>query len=156
WLPAASTRCRTARCGRCRTSSNARGQALACVGSTARAKMTRMADVPTAALALGAVPGAVLARKYRVERIIGEGGMGIVVEARHLRLDERVAIKFLLTQQARLPDASARFVREARAAVKIKSEHVARVWDVGELDEITPFIVMEYLEGTDLSAVVEK
>src|SRR5262249_30673972 len=115
-----------------------------------------MASPPTAAEMIGATVGNVLAGKYRVERVIGEGGMGVVVEARRLRLDERVAIKFLLPAYAQHADAAPRFLREARAAVKIKSEHVARVWDVGELDNGTPFMVMEYLEGSDLGAVVAK
>ncbi len=95
-------------------------------------------------------PGTVLAGKYRVERVIGQGGMGVVVEARHIALDERVALKFLLPEYAKHPDASARFLREARAAVKIKSEHVARVSDVGTLDTGSPYMVMEYLEGGDV------
>src|SRR5262245_32594102 len=82
--------------------------------------------------------------------------MGVVVEARHIALDERVAIKFLLPDYARAPEASARFLREARAAVKIKSEHVARVSDVGELETGAPYMVMEYLDGRDLAGVLEK
>src|SRR6185295_9424600 len=102
------------------------------------------------------VPGAVLAGKYRVERIIGQGGMGLVVEARHIALDDRVALKFLLPEYATHPEASERFLREARAAVKIKSEHVARVSDVGTLDTGAPYMVMEYLEGSDLSSMLVK
>ncbi|HEY4121174.1 MAG TPA: serine/threonine-protein kinase [Byssovorax sp.] len=101
-------------------------------------------------------PGTVLAGKYRVERIIGQGGMGLVVEAKHIALDERVALKFLLPDYASHPEAAARFLREARAAVKIKSEHVARVSDVGTLDNGSPYMVMEFLEGSDLSQVLEK
>jgi eukaryotic-like serine/threonine-protein kinase len=97
------------------------------------------------------LPGALLAGKYRVERIIGQGGMGVVVEARHLALDERVALKFLLPEYATHPEASTRFLREARAAVKIKSEHVARVSDVGTLDTGAPYMVMELLDGRDLA-----
>jgi serine/threonine-protein kinase len=82
--------------------------------------------------------------------------MGVVVEARHIALDERVALKFLLPDYAQHPEASARFLREARAAVKIKSEHVARVSDVGTLDSGAPYMVMEYLEGSDLSNVLVK
>jgi eukaryotic-like serine/threonine-protein kinase len=93
------------------------------------------------------LPGSVLAGKYRVEKIIGQGGMGVVVEARHIALDERVALKFLLAEYAHHPEAAARFLREARAAVKIKSEHVARVSDVGTLDSGAPYMVMEYLDG---------
>jgi serine/threonine-protein kinase len=77
--------------------------------------------------------------------------MGVVVSALHLELDQRVAVKFLLAHIAS-PEAVARFVREARAAVKIRSEHVARVIDVGRLDDGAPYMVMEYLEGRDLAA----
>jgi serine/threonine-protein kinase len=98
----------------------------------------------------------VLAGKYRVERILGQGGMGVVVEARHIALDERVALKFLLPDFALHPEFNARFLREARNAVRIKSEHVARVSDVGTLETGAPYMVMEYLEGRDLSGVLEK
>jgi serine/threonine-protein kinase len=101
-------------------------------------------------------PGQVLAGKYRVDRVLGRGGMGVVVEARHVQLDERVALKFLLPDYAKVPEASARFLREARAAVKIKSEHVARVSDVGTLETGSPYMVMEFLEGTDLSKALER
>ena len=101
-------------------------------------------------------PGTVLAGKYRVERVIGRGGMGVVVEARHVALDERVALKFLLPDFASHPEASARFQREARAAVKIKGEHVARVSDVGTLESGSPYMVMEFLEGIDLSQALQK
>jgi len=100
--------------------------------------------------------GDVLAGKYRVEKVLGAGGMGVVVSARHLQLDERVAIKFLLPDALKNSEAVARFHREARAAVKIKSEHVARVIDVATLDNGSPYIVMEYLEGSDLSAWVRQ
>ncbi len=99
-------------------------------------------------------PGQVLGGKFRVERIIGEGGMGIVVEATHLQLDERVALKFLRREVMKMPDVVARFDAEARAAVKLKSEHVARVSDVGHTDEGIPFMVMELLDGTDLGRAV--
>jgi serine/threonine-protein kinase len=99
----------------------------------------------------GVAPGDVLAGKYRVERLLGVGGMGVVVAAHHIQLDERVALKFLLPETLRIPEAVARFVREARAAVKIKSEYVARVTDVGQLETGSPYMVMEYLEGGDLS-----
>jgi len=96
--------------------------------------------------------GSVLAGKYRVTRILGEGGMGIVVEAIHLQLDDRVAIKFLRSEALGSQQIVARFAREARAAIRIKSEHVARVIDVGVLDDGAPYMVMEYLEGRDLEA----
>jgi serine/threonine-protein kinase len=101
-------------------------------------------------------PGDVLARKYRVERVLGVGGMGIVVAAHHLQLDERVAIKFLLPGALGSPDAVARFLQEARASVKVKGEHVVRVMDVGQLDTGSPYIVMEYLDGHDLQAWLDR
>jgi eukaryotic-like serine/threonine-protein kinase len=100
--------------------------------------------------------GDILAGKYRVERVLGVGGMGVVVSALHVQLDERVAIKFLLPGALANPDAVARFGREARAAVKIKSEHVARVTDVGVLESGAPYLVMEFLHGRDLAAVVHE
>jgi serine/threonine protein kinase len=96
-------------------------------------------------------PGDVLAGKYRVERVLGVGGMGVVVAAHHIQLDEKVALKFL-HPEALDAESRARFAREARAAVKIKNEHVARVTDVGELDDGAPYMVMEYLDGGDLDA----
>src|SRR6476620_3550678 len=95
-------------------------------------------------------PGTVLAGKYRVERVLGQGGMGVVVAAMDIQLERMVAIKFLLPEFSQHPEASQRFLREARAAVKIKSDHVARVIDVGTMDGGSPYMVMEYLEGRDL------
>jgi eukaryotic-like serine/threonine-protein kinase len=103
-------------------------------------------------LKMSVVEGQLLAGKYRVERVLGVGGMGIVVAALHIQLDERVALKFLLPEALGNGEAVARFAREARAAVKIKSEHVARVSDVGTLDDGAPYMVMEYLDGVDLCA----
>lgn len=100
--------------------------------------------------------GEVLAGKYRIEKVLGVGGMGAVFTATHLLLDEPVAIKVLLPTQLHRPDAAPRFLREARAASKIKSDHVARVTDVGSLDSGLPFLVMEYLEGEDLSARLQR
>lgn len=96
--------------------------------------------------------GEVLAGKYRVDGVLGVGGMGVVVAAHHLQLDERVALKFLLPEALANEEAVMRFEQEARAAVKITSEHVARVTDVGALESGAPYIVMELLEGSDLSA----
>jgi serine/threonine-protein kinase len=98
--------------------------------------------------------GQVLAGKYRIERVLGQGGMGVVVAATHLQLEERVAIKFLLPDALENQETVARFAREARAAVKIKSEHVARVTDVGTLETGCPYMVMEYLHGCDLGGLV--
>jgi len=101
-------------------------------------------------------PGEIIAGKFRVERVLGAGGMGVVVEARDVDLEDRVAIKLLLPAALERPDIVARFRREARAAVKIKSEHIARVIDVGSREDGAPFIVMEYLEGYDLSKPIKK
>jgi serine/threonine-protein kinase len=100
--------------------------------------------------------GDVLAGKYRVERLLGSGGMGIVLAATHLELEEKVALKLLLPHVTQTPDAVARFLREARAALKVRSEHVVRVLDVGRLESGAPYMVMEYLEGQDLARVIEK
>ncbi|WP_437969042.1 protein kinase [Sorangium sp. So ce260] len=100
------------------------------------------------------VEGEVIAGKYRVDRVLGRGGMGMVVAASHLFLPQRVAIKLLLSDEDDSPALAQRFLREARAVVRLKGEHVVRVLDVGELDSGVPYIVMEYLEGEDLSEVL--
>jgi eukaryotic-like serine/threonine-protein kinase len=100
--------------------------------------------------------GEVLDGKYRVERVLGVGGMGVVVAATHVQLQTRVALKFLLPPVLGHPQVVHRFAREARAAVQIQSEHVARVIDVGTLPTGSPYMVMEYLEGGDLSETVAK
>jgi hypothetical protein len=94
--------------------------------------------------------GDVLAGKYRVERILGSGGMGVVVAARHLQLDVLVALKMMTKEAAQDPELVSRFLREGRAAARLRSEHVARVTDVGTLESGAPYQVMEYLEGCDL------
>jgi hypothetical protein len=105
----------------------------------------------------GAIPvreGDLLAGKYRVERVLGVGGMGIVVAARHEQLEQRVAIKFVRDEALDNKEAVERFLREARAAVRLKSEHAAKVLDVGTLESGAPYMVMEFLEGSDLAAVL--
>ncbi len=101
-------------------------------------------------------PGQVLAGRYRVERQIGRGGMGVVVAAVHQELEQRVALKFLLPSALENDEAVQRFLREARASVKLRGEHVARVSDVGTLDSGVPYIVMEYLEGHDLGSELKR
>ncbi|WP_437339425.1 protein kinase domain-containing protein [Sorangium sp. So ce394] len=101
------------------------------------------------------VPGDVVEGKFRVERVLGAGGMGVVLAAWHLALERRVAIKFLLPEAAELPDAGARFLREARAAAALDGPHVARVLDVGTLDTGAAYMVLEYLTGEDLADVLE-
>jgi len=98
-----------------------------------------------------------VAGKYVVERMIGSGGMGVVVAARHLQLGERVALKFLLgagDEPGSEHPFAARFLREAQLAVRIKSSHVARVLDVGTLEDGAPYMVMELLEGVDLDRLL--
>jgi serine/threonine-protein kinase len=98
------------------------------------------------------VVGTVLGEKFVVEGILGRGGMGVVVAARHRDLDQRFAIKCLLPHALANPEVVERFGREARAAARIQGEHVARVLDVGRFADGTPFIVMEHLSGRDLAA----
>jgi serine/threonine-protein kinase len=104
---------------------------------------------------LGIAEGQTLANKYRVERVIGTGGMGVVVVARHVHVGERVAIKVLRPDVALGPVAVARFLREARAAMRLRSEHVVRVFDADLLSGSVPYIVMEYLAGRDLARELE-
>jgi serine/threonine-protein kinase len=99
--------------------------------------------------------GDILAGKYRVDRVLGVGGMGIVVQATHTVLNDRVALKFLLPELLENEATAARFLREAQATVRIKSPHVARVTDVGKLENGAPYMVMEFLEGRDLGRVLE-
>jgi serine/threonine-protein kinase len=101
-------------------------------------------------------PGTILADRYRIERALGVGGVGYVMAATHVHLQEPVAIKMLHPALARDAEMVARFLREGRAAVKIKSEHVARVLDVAELPDHTPYLVMELLDGSDLAQVLER
>jgi serine/threonine-protein kinase len=101
--------------------------------------------------------GAVLAGKYRVERVLGQGGMGVVVEATQLDLERRVALKFL--RQSALPEqgsALTRFEREARTIARLRGEHIVQIYDVGRLEHGEPFIVMELLTGEDLSALLDR
>jgi eukaryotic-like serine/threonine-protein kinase len=100
--------------------------------------------------------GQVVCGKYRIERQIGRGGMGIVLAATHLHLGNLVAIKVM--RRDLLPDDRAldRLLMEARAAARVRSDHVARVLDVGMLDSGSPFIVMEYLEGENLADLLDR
>src|SRR5262245_41329189 len=112
--------------------------------------------LPSATPGVPVGEGTMLADKYRVERVLGRGGMGVVVAATHVELDQRVALKFLLPEAMESVEVVERFAREARAAVKIESEHVARVIDVGKLENGLPYMVMEYLNGRDLAALLDE
>ncbi len=98
----------------------------------------------------------VIAGKYRLDRLVGRGGMSVVFAAEHTLLRQRVAMKFLLEQGDAWPLALAQLLREARATARITNEHVARVRDVDALTTGQPFIVMEYLEGEDLGHVLQR
>jgi serine/threonine-protein kinase len=100
--------------------------------------------------------GDVVAGKYTIERVLGSGGMGVVVAARHMQLGQRVAIKFMRGEAAHDANAVERFLREARASVALTSEHVAKVLDVGTLDGGSPYMVIEYLAGVDLAQVIQR
>ncbi|WP_437738360.1 serine/threonine-protein kinase [Sorangium sp. So ce1335] len=98
--------------------------------------------------------GDVLLGKYTVERVLGRGGMGMVVAARHRELGELFAIKLLLPRALADAQATELFLREARAAVQLKGEHIVRVHDVGRLESGAPYMVMEHLVGSDLQQIV--
>ena len=100
--------------------------------------------------------GETIAAKYAVESVIGAGGMGVVVRARHLVLGSQVALKFMLPEIASDPEMRTRFSGEALRVAQMQSEHVARVLDVGELPTGIPYIVMEYAEGRDLSSLLKE
>jgi serine/threonine-protein kinase len=99
-------------------------------------------------------PGEVVAGKFVVEHLLGVGGMGIVVAARHTHLDQTVAIKLLRREAAEDEAAVNRFLREARAVAILQSEHVVRVMDAGRLDDGLPYLVMEHLSGMDLDQLL--
>jgi serine/threonine-protein kinase len=101
-------------------------------------------------------PGDVLAGKYRVESVLGVGGMGMVLLVRHIDLGQQMAIKLMMPGVIHDDQAAARFVREARAAAAIQSEHVVRIFDVGTFDSGLPYMVMELLRGEDLSQVLAR
>jgi serine/threonine-protein kinase len=100
--------------------------------------------------------GDLLLGKYRLERALGEGGMGIVFAAHHDLLGQRVAVKLIRPEFATHAEAAARFLNEARAAARIESDHIARVLDVGTLESGLPYMVLEYLDGSDLAQVLHE
>ena len=110
------------------------------------------ADVtPTPPIELGSV----VADKYRLDRVIGFGGMGIVCAATHLELGTPIAVKFVRPERAADERAAARFLTEARAAAQLQSQYACRVMDCGRLPSGSPYIVMEYLTGQDLRTLVD-
>jgi len=100
--------------------------------------------------------GSTIAGKYTLERVLGRGGMAVVYEATHIKLRQTVAIKLLLPAVCDLPDTVKRFEREARAAVQLRGPNVTRVLDVDATTSGLPFMVMEFLDGHDLSEEMQK
>lgn len=100
--------------------------------------------------------GDILDGKYRIDQILGRGGMGMVVSATNTRLNQKVAIKFLLPEALEHPDIVARFGREGEVAAKLHGQHVVRIIDVHEMPDGRPYIVMEHLSGEDLEHVLDR
>jgi hypothetical protein len=100
--------------------------------------------------------GDVIAGRFRVDRMIGVGGMGIVVAATHLELRQQVAVKVMRAELARDQTVADRFLHEARAAAGLRTDHVCRVFDIGRTEEGLPYIVMELLQGNDLASLVAR
>lgn len=100
--------------------------------------------------------GALVAGKYRVGRPLGAGGMGLVLAAVHEALGIAIALKVIHRESLRDPSLPARFVQEGRAAAKLKSDHVVRVHDLGTLEDGTPYLAMEQLDGVDLATLLEE
>ncbi|HEX8114648.1 MAG TPA: serine/threonine-protein kinase, partial [Kofleriaceae bacterium] len=98
--------------------------------------------------------GSMIGGRFRIDQVLGAGGMGIVVAATHTELGNRVAIKFMRDEKLKSAEAVERFIREARAVVKLRTEHVCRVYDVARLDTGAPYIVMELLQGVDLARTI--
>lgn len=116
--------------------------------------MTARADSDADTLAGGARVGQVIAEKYRLERLLGRGGMGEVYEARHVLVGRRFALKLLHPHVAQGSSAVSRFLREARAAGSLENPHIAAVVDFATTSDGVPFLVMEYLEGVSLARLL--
>ncbi len=99
--------------------------------------------------------GDVFAEKYRVDRVLGRGGMGVVLAATHVLLGHQVALKFLLPSAAIDDETAARFLREAKVTARLKSAHTAKTLDIGQLEDGRPFLVMELLDGHDLGQEID-
>ena len=119
-------------------------------GSTAGSSDRAVGLRPSAPVA----PGELVAEKYRIDRMIGFGGMGVVCEGVHLELGAKVALKFVRPEYAHDERVVARFLSEARAAAQLRSEHTCRVMDCGRLATGSPYLVMEYLDGADLRRII--
>src|SRR3954464_1832735 len=112
--------------------------------------------IPPSSSSSPSLAGTVVGGKYRVQSLLGSGGMGTVWLGMHEGLGTRVAIKFIRPQYASMEDARQRFEIEARAAAKLTTVHAVHVYDYGVTADGLPYIVMEYLEGESLSDAIIK
>ena len=101
-------------------------------------------------------PGTIIAERYRVDALLGEGGMGKVYAAEHVHMRKQVAIKVLHPEMSTTPEVVARFEREAIAAGNITHPNVATATDFGRLANSSFFLVLEYVAGTDLRQAINK
>src|SRR6267154_4316254 len=106
--------------------------------------------------AAASLVGKVLSERYRIESVLGEGGMGAVYLAQHVLMRKRLAVKVLHPEMTRMPEMVARFEREAMAAAHIEHPNVAAATDFGKLDDGAFFLVLEYVEGTSLRDLIAK
>jgi serine/threonine protein kinase len=118
--------------------------------------MARAPETPARAVHAPTRIGELLGGKYRISRLIAQGGMGVVYEAQHEIVRRRFAVKFLLPDYARRRESLARFHREAEAAGALENEHIASAVDFGIATDGSPFIVMEYLVGENLAALLDR
>ncbi|HEV3193251.1 MAG TPA: serine/threonine-protein kinase [Polyangiaceae bacterium] len=129
---------------------------MATQGAVTEESLYTRRTVSASSSGLPADVGSIVAGKYRIERMIGQGAMGAVYAACHEPLQKRVALKILFEEHVHSSETVNRFFNEARAAAGIESDHVARVLDVGQLETGAPFMALELLEGADLAAVLQQ
>ena len=101
-----------------------------------------------------ALIGSTISDRYRIERLLGEGGMGAVYQAEHVLMRKRMAIKVLHPEMTRLPEVVARFEREAMAAAHIDHPHVVTATDFGKLEDGSFFLALEFVEGKSLRELI--
>src|SRR6188474_2272446 len=101
-----------------------------------------------------ALIGKTISERYRIERLLGEGGMGAVYQAEHVLMRKRMAIKVLHPEMTRLPEVVARFEREAMAAAHIDHPHVVTATDFGKLEDGAFFLALEFVEGKSLRELI--